>query len=48
MNSMFSFCSELTSIDVSKFNLNNVQSMSNMFYNCPKLTSIDVSKENQN
>ncbi len=43
MNSMFSDCSSLTSLDLSNFDTSKVTSMSNMFYNCNKLTSLDIS-----
>ena len=42
MNSMFSGCRKLTSLDVSKWNTSNVTDMSSMFWNCSKLTSLDV------
>ena len=44
MSYMFSNCSGLTSLNVSKFDTSNVTSMSFMFYNCSNLTSLDVSK----
>ena len=44
---MFSGCSNLTSIDLSKFNTQNV-SMDYIFNNCSNLTSIDVSDININ
>jgi surface protein len=43
MNSMFSGCDSLTSLNVSHFNTQNVTNMSYMFYNCSNLTSLDVS-----
>ena len=43
MNGMFSGCSGLTSLDVSKFNTTNVTTMSNMFNNCSNLTSLTLS-----
>ena len=46
MSRMFSRCSKLTSLDVSKFNTVNVTNMNSMFYNCSKLTSLDVTKFN--
>ena len=46
MSRMFSGCSKLTSLDVSKFNTVNVTNMKRMFYNCSKLTSLDVTKFN--
>ena len=36
-------CTELTSIDLSKFNTSNVTNMSYMFYYCSGLTSIELS-----
>ena len=48
MESMFSGCSGLTSLDVSKFNTSKVTSMSQMFNGCSKLTSLDVSKFDTN
>ena len=42
MNSMFSDCTKLTNIDVSKFNTSNVTEMGGMFSNCTSLTSINV------
>ena len=45
---MFSGCSSLTSIDVSKFNINNVINMNRMFDGCSSLKSIDVSNNNIN
>ena len=44
MNSMFSGCSRLTSLDVSKLDTSKVTGMSLMFDGCSKLTSLDVSK----
>ena len=46
MNSMFSDCTNLTSIDVSRFNTSNVTDMSTMFSNCQKLSSLNLSKFN--
>lgn len=43
---MFSGCSGLTHLDVSKFNTNNVTNMSAMFQDCRGLTSLDVSNFN--
>lgn len=42
MCDMFSGCSSLTSLDVSKFNTANVTIMYRMFASCSKLTSLDV------
>ena len=46
MRYMFSGCSKLTSLDVTKFNTAKVTKMNEMFYNCSKLTSLDVTKFN--
>ena len=43
---MFTGCTNLTSLDVTKFNTANVTNMNSMFYNCSKLTSLDVTKFN--
>ena len=40
---MFSFCSGLTSLDLSNFDTSNVINMSSMFYYCSGLTSLDLS-----
>ena len=48
MSCMFNKCSSLKSIDLSKFNTNNVTNMSFMFYRCSSLNSIDLSKFNTN
>ena len=46
MSSMFSSCSSLTSLDVTKFNTVNVTNMSKMFYDCVALLSLDVTNFN--
>ena len=46
MSYMFTSCSALTSLDVTKFNTANVTDMNRMFYNCSALTSLDVTKFN--
>ena len=46
MNSMFNYCTSLTSLDVSHFNTSQVTSMQNMFSGCSGLTSLDVSHFN--
>lgn len=46
MSYMFSGCSSLTSLDVSKFDTSKVTSMYEMFSRCHSLTSLDVSKFN--
>ena len=40
INRIFRDCITLLSIDLSNFNTNNVNNMSNMFYNCSSLTSL--------
>ena len=42
MRSMFYYCSELTSLNVSGFKTDNVTDMAGMFYHCSSLTSLDV------
>ena len=42
MSSMFSGCSNLTSLDVSNFDTSNVTGMSYMFYNCSSLNNLDL------
>ena len=44
MRAMFSGCSSLTSLDVSKFDTRNVTDMGYMFCYCSSLTSLDISK----
>ena len=44
MGSMFSGCSGLKSLDLSKFDTGNVTSMGLMFYRCRGLESLDLSK----
>lgn len=43
MSAMFSSCSTLTSLDVSRFDTSKVCTMFNMFGGCQKLTSLDLS-----
>ena len=43
MNKMFYKCSSLSSIDLSKFNASNVETMEQMFYHCSNLTNLDIS-----
>ena len=43
---MFSYCSSLTSLDLSNFNTNNVTKMNSMFSYCSSLTSINLSNFN--
>ncbi|MBD5522291.1 MAG: BspA family leucine-rich repeat surface protein [Lachnospiraceae bacterium] len=42
--SMFAYCSSMTSVDLSNLETSNVTDMSRMFYNCCALTEVDVSK----
>ena len=42
MLSMFENCSNLTSLDVSKFDTSKVTDMRSMFENCSSLTSLDL------
>ena len=46
MNSMFSYCSKLTSLDLSNFNTGNVTDISFMFMGCSELTTLDISNFN--
>nr|AIA91305.1 DUF285 [uncultured Ruminococcus sp.] len=41
MGSMFGYCQNIESLDVSKFDTSNVTDMSKMFMTCQKLTSLD-------
>lgn len=43
MQNMFSFCSSLTSLDLSHLNTDNVTNMSGMFSGCSALQTLDVS-----
>ena len=43
MGEMFGNCTNLTSIDISNFDVRNVESMLGMFEGCIKLTSLDIS-----
>ena len=45
---IFSYCSSLTSLNLSNFNTNNVNNMSYMFYDCSSLTSLNLSNFNTN
>ena len=45
-NYMFSYCSSLTSLNLSNFNTNYVTNMSYMFYYCSSLTSLNLSNFN--
>ncbi len=44
MASMFKYCSSLTNIDLSGWNLDNVTSMESLFQYCPGLTSVTLPK----
>ena len=44
MEAMFGECNSLASIDLSKLNTEEVETMYGMFYSCSSLTSIDVSQ----
>ena len=46
MQSMFTICMKLMSVDVSGFNTEKVTNMSGMFWDCEAMTSIDVSSFN--
>ena len=48
MSGMFSFCSSLTSLNLSNFNTNNVTDMRYMFSDCSSLTSLNLSNFNTN
>ena len=48
MNSMFTNCSGLTSLDLRNFNTSNVTSMVDMFNGCGGLETLDVSSFNTN
>ena len=45
MNVMFSVCSNLSELDLTHFNTENVTNMWNMFFDCKSLTTIYVSDE---
>ena len=46
MRSMFKYCSNLTTLDVSNFNTSNVTTMEYMFSSCEKLTTLNLSNFN--
>ena len=46
INYMFYRCCSLTNIDLSNFNTQNVECMSDMFHGCSSLTNIDLSNFN--
>ena len=43
MNSMFSNCKNLASLNLSHFDTSNVENMGHMFYACSSLTSLNLS-----
>ena len=43
---MFSDCSSLEELNLSKFNTSNVKTMFYMFYGCSSLTNIDLANFN--
>ena len=46
MSWMFAICTQLKSLDVSRFNTSKVTNMNSMFGGCNRLTSLDVSSFN--
>lgn len=44
--SMFYYCTELTTLNLSNFDTSNVKAMNEMFYGCSNLTTLDVSNFN--
>ena len=46
MSWMFAICTQLKSLDVSRFNTSKVTNMNSMFVGCNRLTSLDVSSFN--
>ena len=46
MNSMFSYCNSLTSIEMSKLNTENLLNAQSMFEGCESLISLDLSNLN--
>ena len=46
MKTMFDECSSLTSLNLSNFNINNVQDVSYMFTKCSSLTSLNLTNFN--
>ena len=43
MTSMFSYCSSLTSLDLSSFNTSKITNMSYLFDDCTKLKNLNIS-----
>ena len=48
MSFMFSGCSNLTSVDFSLYNTNNINNYEGIFYNCHNLTYVDISSFKNN
>ena len=48
MSFMFYNCSSLKGLNLSNFNTNNVDNMSNMFYGCSSLKELNASNFNTN
>lgn len=46
MSFMFSYCTNLTNLNLSYFNTSNVTNMRDMFYNCESLTTLNLSNFN--
>ena len=46
MRGMFTYCKELTSLDLRSFNTSNVTDMMSMFWDCFNLTNLDLSSFN--
>jgi len=46
MSSMFSYCSSLTTLDLSNFNTSKVTDMNSMFYDCSSLSSLNLNNFN--
>ena len=46
MSGMFSYCSNLTSLNILNFNTSAVTNMRGMFYGCSRLTSLNISNFN--
>ena len=45
---MFYYCKNLSNLDLSSFNTNNVANMTGMFYYCKNLSNLDLSSFNTN
>ena len=48
MSGMFSYCKNLSELNLSSFNTNNVTNMSYMFYYCENLSELNLSSFNTN